>query len=77
MLDVAGELGMTLVGNFDLVLDDSSGVKHQIGKAFLPAFNDGMKISDLVNFLNAGLLHTKAFSNKEVLVDAIEPGRIF
>lgn len=29
--------------------------------------------TDLINLLHAGLLHTKAFSDKEVLTDAIEP----
>ena len=29
VLDVADELGMTMVGNQDLVLDDGSGVKHK------------------------------------------------
>lgn len=29
VLDVADELGMSLVGNSDLVLDDGSGIKHK------------------------------------------------
>lgn len=33
----------------------------------------GMKAADLINFLFAGLLHTKAFPDKEILIDAIEP----
>lgn len=33
----------------------------------------GLKASDLVNLLFAVLLHTKDFSSKEVLIDAIEP----
>ena len=29
VLDVADELGMSMVGNSDLVLDDGSGIKHK------------------------------------------------
>ena len=45
---------------------------EQLAKAFQAAFT-GMKAKDLINFLIAGLIHTKEFADKEVLIDAIEP----
>lgn len=33
----------------------------------------GIKVSDLINVLFAGLLHTKGFKDKDSLIDAIEP----
>lgn len=39
----------------------------------LKTITTGMKVSDLVNVLFAGLLHTKVFKDKDAVIDVIEP----
>jgi hypothetical protein len=42
-------------------------------KNVLQTLLTGVKASDLINLLFAGLLNTKAFKDKDSLIDAIEP----
>lgn len=44
----------------------------KLADAFQSTFA-GMKAVDLINFLYAGLLQTKVFTDKEMIIEAIEP----
>lgn len=47
--------------------------QRQISDVIAKALGGGMRTADLVNLLYADLLHTKAFPNKDSIIDAIEP----
>lgn len=55
-----------------IVKDKIVTTEEQIITALNSGFT-GMKPTDIVNLLYAGLIHTKSFADKEILVDAMEP----
>lgn len=57
----------------DTVIDDKKVTTQQQTAKVLGSVLSGIKAADLIDVLYASLLHTKAFKDKDSLIDAMDP----